>query len=196
MLLTSSYPIVEPITLDEARLHLRLDADSSGHPDDTLVEGLISAAREWAEAFTGEVYAVTGYELRLDAFEDEITLPVTPARAVTAITYVDADGADQTLTQDAYQLSADPFDPILTAATTDGWPDGATDVRITFTAGYQPEADSSGLPFVRAIARAAMLLVIGHLYANREDTTTAALETIPMGAKSLLRPHRVRLGMA
>lgn len=196
MLLTVAYPAVEPVTLEQARLHLRLDAiDSNGHPDDPLVEGLISAAREWSESFTGQTLAGIGYELRLDEFTDSIELPVKPVREVTEITYVDADDVTQTVDPELYELSADPFAPILTAATTNGWPEG-TDVRISFTAGYLPEADSSGLPFVPASIRAAMLLIIGHLYANREETTAQAMELLPMGVKSLLRPYRIRIGMA
>lgn len=195
-LLVVEYPTIEPVTLDQARLHLRLDAvDSNGHPDDDLVAGLISAAREWCENFTGQILAGTDYELRLDAFTDEIQLQAQPVREVTEITYVDADGAPQILDPAAYELSPDPFAPTLTAATTNGWPEG-TDVRIAFTAGYLPEADSTGLPFVPASIRAAILLIIGHLYANREETTAAAVEHLPMGVKSLLRPYRIRTGMA
>lgn len=196
MLLTVAYPTIEPITLEQARLHLRLDAiDSNGHPDDDLVEGLIAAAREWCESFTGRILAGTAYELRLDAFMEEIELPVKPVREVTGITYVDADLAFQTLDPSQYELSPDPFAPTLTAATTNGWPDG-TDVRIAFDAGYLSESDSTGLPAAPASMRAAMLLIIGHLYTNREETTAQVMEELPIGVKSLLRPYRDRLGMA
>lgn len=196
MLLTVAYPTVEPVTLDQASLHLRLDpVDSNGHPDDDLVAGLITAAREWCESFTGQILAGTGYELRLAAFTDEIELPAQPVREVAEIAYVDADGVPQVLDPALYELSPDPFAPTLSAATTNGWPEG-TDVRVSFTAGYLPEADSTGLPFVPASIRAAMLLLIGHLYANREETTAQAMTMLPMGVKSLLRPYRQRLGMA
>lgn len=44
--------------------------------------------------------------------------------------------------------------------------------------------------------RAAILLTLGHLYANREDVVTAvsAVE-LPRGARSLLMPYRARLGV-
>lgn len=44
--------------------------------------------------------------------------------------------------------------------------------------------------------RAAILLVLGHLYENREDSVEKALASIPNGADALMRPLRVRLGMA
>ncbi len=44
----------------------------------------------------------------------------------------------------------------------------------------------------------AMLLILGHLYRNREEVITgqgAAAVQLPMGAHSLLWPHRVGLGV-
>lgn len=55
-----------------------------------------------------------------------------------------------------------------------------------------PEA----LPMViNAAVRAAILLILGHLYANREDVVATAVNKLPMGAHSLLYPHRVGLGV-
>lgn len=48
---------------------------------------------------------------------------------------------------------------------------------------------------VNAAVRAAILLILGHLYANREDVVATAVNKLPMGAYSLLYPHRVGLGV-
>jgi hypothetical protein len=46
---------------------------------------------------------------------------------------------------------------------------------------------------------AACLLILGHLYANREDSVTgvnvASVIELPMGSKSLLHPYRVKMGV-
>jgi hypothetical protein len=46
---------------------------------------------------------------------------------------------------------------------------------------------------------AACLLILGHLYANREDTVsgvnTSSVTTLPMGSRTLLAPFRVRMGV-
>lgn len=46
---------------------------------------------------------------------------------------------------------------------------------------------------------AACLLILGHLYANREDTITGVNATsvveLPMGSKTLLHPYRVKMGV-
>lgn len=43
--------------------------------------------------------------------------------------------------------------------------------------------------------RAAILLILGHLYANREDVGLQQAYELPMGARSLLWPYRVGLGV-
>lgn len=42
---------------------------------------------------------------------------------------------------------------------------------------------------------AAVLLITGHLFANREDTVSGAMAQLPMGSRSLLQPWRVGLGV-
>lgn len=49
---------------------------------------------------------------------------------------------------------------------------------------------------VNAPIRAAVLLILGHLYANRENTVTGvSVQALPMGAHALLWPYRVGLGV-
>lgn len=44
--------------------------------------------------------------------------------------------------------------------------------------------------------KAAVLLTLGHLYANREDVVVGTITAeLPRGARSLLQPHRVGLGV-
>lgn len=43
---------------------------------------------------------------------------------------------------------------------------------------------------------AACLLILGHLYANREDVVIGTIATeLPQGSKALLNPHRVGWGV-
>ncbi len=70
-------------------------------------------------------------------------------------------------------------------------------MKVRYRSGYQSEEDpdSDAPPLPRSL-RAAILLVLGHLYENREDSVEKALASIPNGAEALMRPLRVRLGMA
>lgn len=46
------------------------------------------------------------------------------------------------------------------------------------------------------LVRAAILLILGHLHANREDVITGTIATdLPMGFRALLQPYRVCMGV-
>ena len=189
--------VTEPITLAEARLHCRVDADTSdGHPDDSLIEMYISVAREYAENFTGLALGKKTIELTLDDFpSDEIEL-IGPASSVTSIQYYDAAGDLQTLDASNYELDDYSKPSYIYPAYAVTWPPVypmTNAVIITYVTGYADDSDSQPLPFA---AKAAILLMVGHLYENREDTTDRSMSNIPNGTDALLRPLRVRLGMA
>lgn len=67
--------------------------------------------------------------------------------------------------------------------------------------GTQADLDAADEPeeampmVINPAVRAAILLILGHLYANREDVVSTAANKLPMGAHSLLYPHRVGLGV-
>lgn len=43
--------------------------------------------------------------------------------------------------------------------------------------------------------RAAMLLTLGHLYANREDVVIGTISSVlPLGSRALLAPYRIGMG--
>ena len=92
-----------------------------------------------------------------------------------------------------------PEQPVVLRPAT-SWPQvtkAPNTVKVRYRAGYQTEEDpdSDAPPLPRSL-RAAILLVLGHLYENREDSVEKALASIPNGAEALMRPLRVRLGMA
>ncbi|WP_028941616.1 head-tail connector protein [Pseudomonas vranovensis] len=49
---------------------------------------------------------------------------------------------------------------------------------------------------INAAIKGACLLILGHLYANREDVVTGTIATaMPMGSQALLTPHRIGWGV-
>ena len=213
---------VEPITLEEARAHLEAQAyeDSDVDPiDDAMIEGWISAAREFCEDFTGLTFATKTLEIAIDRWptvaldgSTQVELPGGPVREIieimisTSADYtsddVDSDVAagedvyaDGQVNPDLYLLDTHRQPPRITPVTS--WPvvtEATNAIRIRYLAGYG--VDSDGGEALPKVMRAALLLVLGHLYANRESTTDKVLQEVPMGVTSLLRPRRVRLGMA
>lgn len=216
-----SPPAAEQITLAEARLHLRLDDDGDSppsHPDDAWLTGIgIPAAREYCEGWLGLMLAPTVFDLAIDSFGDavqtdlrdvswrwssgasggEIPLPFTPIVSVTSVRYYNADGNLTTLATSAYHV--DDFTGRIVLVDGTSWP--TTSVRpnavlVRYIAGYSLVDDSPNpCPLPYAI-KAAMLLVLGGLYEAREDQAEKALYEIPLGAKALMMPYRVRLAMA
>jgi len=128
-------PAVEPLTLAEAKLHLRVEVTD----DDVLIAQLIRAARQACEAYTNRTLVATIYELTLDAFPGEIRLPRPPLVEVSSISYVDASGVDQTLGTDVYTVDKASFMPRVYEAYNEWWPGTRSQpkaVTVTYIAGY------------------------------------------------------------
>lgn len=61
--------------------------------------------------------------------------------------------------------------------------------KVYDTGATIPEEDTSGIHVNEAI-NAAVLLIVGHLYANREDVITGATSmAMPMGSEFLITPY-------
>jgi uncharacterized phiE125 gp8 family phage protein len=161
-------PADEPVTLDEAKLHLRVDSDA----DDTLITALIQAAREHVEAVTERALMAQTWTERQDGFPAVLALRGGVVSAVASVKYVDADGVQQTLDPSAYltDLTTEPATVRPVYGTE--WPTtreqpGA--VAVQYSVGY---ADAASVP---AALKAAILLLVGDLYANREAKIDAKL---------------------
>lgn len=189
----------EPISLDLARQHLRLDLMGSppSHPDDALVEILITAAREDAEKYTGVAIASQTYSLALDAFPtNDIHLGVWPVSQIVGVTYVDANGVTQTLAPTAYSL--DEYKKPAVVHPTNGWPNTKSvpnAVVVTFQAGFTDGESPNEYAMPKSMKQA-LLLLIGHLYEHREAVNVGNIVTnYPLGYLHLLTPHRLNMGM-
>jgi uncharacterized phiE125 gp8 family phage protein len=203
-------PEVEPLTIEECRAHLEAqrydDSDSDVDAiDDAMILAWASAAREHCENFLGLSLAPQILEAALDEFPSTrvdgttaIELPRGPVREIVSVIggELSSEGSAGSESDGTFILM--PTDYILDdySVPAAGWPaaSGVNAVKIRYWAGYGVDSDGgTALPWA---IRAAMLLILGHLFANREDSTEKALTSIPNGAEALMRPLRVRLGMA
>jgi uncharacterized phiE125 gp8 family phage protein len=194
-------PAQEQVTLEVARLHLRLDEDlegsPAGHPDDELIEILISAAREQAESYTGLSLVNREHELNIDSFKGSyIDLEVWPVSAITEVTYFDSDGVEQIWANDQYRLD-NATRPARLYPAVNNWPKTKVRenaVKVTFDAGF---TDSEGAFPCPKVLLQAMLLIIGHLYENRQDVIASGRSggqlELPMGSIFLMTPHRINM---
>jgi uncharacterized phiE125 gp8 family phage protein len=176
-------PASEPVSLAEAKLHLRVTSTD----DDTLITALIAAARETAEHEMGRSIISQTWEKALDMFPDAIELP--PVASITSLKYLDSDGVEQTLSTGSYTMdnASDTAPSWLTPAAGYGWPETYADVnavKVRYVAGW---ANAAAVP--QGIKQW-MLLNIGHWYENREASTAGGLVALPFIA-SLLDRYRV-----
>jgi uncharacterized phiE125 gp8 family phage protein len=153
-------PSVEPVSLAEAKLHLRVDHDA----DDALIASLVSAAREECEHLLERALAPQTLQLLLDEWPAEIRMPKPPLVAVTSVQYVDASGVLVSLPADQYALDQGQEPSWVLPAMDADWPETAlvaNAVRVEYVAGYEA-ADCP--PLIKQWIK----LRVGTLYAYRE----------------------------
>lgn len=177
---------VEPVSLEEARLQCKVDSDDTSH--DATLTSLITAARGFAEHYTGRALAAVTLEAALDEFpcDDWIDLPMPPVSSVDSIKYTDTAGAEQTMTAGDYALSAYGTSRRVNLAYGATWPstrDEANAVRIQFVTGYA----SADLP--KAV-KAAMLLHI-EIESPLNPLSPSERETLESARDSLLNTVKV-----
>lgn len=180
-------PTAEPVTLAEAKLHLRVDDNA----DDVLIGALITASRQHAEHDTRRALVTQTWKLVLDAFpESVITLDRAPVSAVVSVVYIDPEGVSQTLSAAGYQLDAVTEPCRLVPAYGSTWPATRAQVNavtVTYTCGYgNPDTVPESI-------KRWMLLRIGALYENREEVLTGrAITLAPLPfVDALLAPYRL-----
>ena len=136
-MITSPYiaPVAYPVSLVEAKLHLRVDNTT----DDGLITSLIGAATEWCEKYEGHSYMMQSYKVYLDGFYNVVYLPHAPLVSVSSVQYYDGAGDLQTLATSYYTVDTDSTPGRVYLAYNQNWPSTyliPKSVIITYTAGY------------------------------------------------------------
>ncbi|CAB4169244.1 Phage conserved hypothetical protein [uncultured Caudovirales phage] len=187
-------PTVEPISISEAKAQIRIDDTSQDLP---LLATYISAAREWAESYTERTFIHTQWQLRTDAFPWEFRLPFPPmARSAgftdVTLTYtsgvVNSVGTIVTLDSAKYRVDREQTPGGLRPLYGSSWPGHIIDengVNVTWWAGYGED----GTKIPKAI-KPALLMLVAHLFRNREMTVEGSLSIVPMGVRQLLNTVR------
>lgn len=188
-------------TIEECRAQCEVvpyDEDSDGnlsHPDDDLILGFLDAAVAHAEAFTGLSIAIRTYEVALDTFplrSGAIEIPNPPLLTIEAFTT--GDGTD--IAEVTTDFLVDDYSQPARLRPVGSWPsvtESPNTIRIRYTAGYMLDSDGLGIP---KNIKQAIMLTMADWYNNREDSNDKQTFTLTNGAEAILRPMRIRLGMA
>lgn len=111
-------PTTEPVSLAEAKAHLRVDTND----EDAYISNLIVAARQWAENYTRRRFITQTWDYYLDEFPACIEVPYPPVQSVTSVKYNDADGAEQTLASSGYRVDSTSLPPRISPSYGNSWP--------------------------------------------------------------------------
>lgn len=180
-------PEIEPITRAEAKLHLRVDFTT----DDALIDGLIQAAREHAEDILGRALIAREVRASFDGMPwREIVLPLSPVIDVRSILFYDTLNASTLVPTTDYIVDTDAWDGRIVLNDDSDWPDidyrEAKTVVIEYDAGYSSLAEEIPAKF-----RSAILLMVGHWYTHREESSQGQqVFVVPMAAQALLGMDR------
>lgn len=173
------------VTLDQAKLHLRVDASE----EDALIRSFIDGATSLLDGYgglLGRALVDQVWQQDFDCFDRCLRLPL-PASEVVSIDWQATDGTPATVDPDQYDLLAD--DRGWFVRFKDGYSlptaiDPAAGVSVTFAAGYGTASD------VPAAIRTAVLLLVAHWYLNREAVSTAPAQQLPLSVEALINPFR------
>lgn len=184
-LVRHTVPSVEPVTLAEAKEHCRIDTDD----DDTYVSSLIALSRSVVEDRLDRTIMTTVWEARYDHFPLwELVLPRPPLRSSNTngflevtVTYRDEGGTNrQMLSSNAdFQVDDKSVPGRIYPNYAAVWPAVRGDensVTVKWTAGAE-----SNEPQLEPVCKHAILLLIGHYYANREPAAAGwTSQTTPL----------------
>ena len=156
-----SAPAARPVSVEEARAQPSVGSSA----DSELVEALIEAATAELDGWSGHLgrcLVTQSWRFDFAGFPcaSRLRLPLGDLQSL-AVTYVDPDGATQTLSSSLYRAVTDALGPFVELFSGASWPATASRsdaVRVEAVLGYGA-AEAVPAPICRAI-----LLRVGQLY--------------------------------
>jgi uncharacterized phiE125 gp8 family phage protein len=159
----------EPITINEAKAHLRVDIGD----DDAIIDSYIQIARANVEDRTGAIPP---------AQYEKFMLPVYPVASISNAKYIDYKGVETLLGASVFSLLPATRGQTY-AANTGAKIFGQTDcLFLTLDAGYLSPDD------VPPALKAAVMVALAYIYEHRGDTDAALMDA---KLKTFCDPHRL-----
>jgi uncharacterized phiE125 gp8 family phage protein len=189
-LVPTSGPAVEPVSLAEAKAHLRVTSPA----EDLLIASLVTAARVHIELTLSRALITQGWSWFIDAWPDRtsLPLPLTPVQSVEQVRVLTANAGVVTLDPADYLLDGQA-QPARLVSKAGSWRQNApapayaaNGIEIAFLAGFGPQPADVPEPL-----RQSILLLAAHWYERREavEVGHAALPLPPL-VGDLLSPFR------
>lgn len=180
-------PAVEPVTLAEAKAHLRVEHDD----DDDVIAALIAAARIHVEAQTRRALITQTWRLVRDFWpaDGRLTVVPVPLNEITAARVYDANGATDAIDLQAFSPDRAAAPAIISFAPwslqVPGRP--VAGIEIDVEVGYGDAASD-----VPQVLRQAIKLLVAHWYENRGLIAIGhEVAVLPATVAAMLAPYRV-----
>ncbi|MBX3575856.1 MAG: head-tail connector protein [Rhizobiaceae bacterium] len=153
-------PAAEPVTLADAKAHLRI----AHHSEDDLLGGLLRAARDDVERATGVALIDQSWRLTLDRWPRHgiATLPLHPVKEVLSVTVFGAEGEAALVDAASYQLDAASRPARLLLAERPPALHTMNGIEIDVVAGFGEAG-----PDVPDLLKHAILMLVAHWYEFR-----------------------------
>ena len=181
----AAQPVVEPVSLADAKTHLRVDTES----DDDHILALITAAREWCENYTQRTFIHTQWTMTFDTFPWEIELPRPPVAVAsgytaTTVAYVRETGGTANLPTSEYRVDRSAEPGVIRTVYAGTWPSHLLDrnsISVTWWGGYGEDGTK-----VPRVVRSAILMLVAYWYERRLAADQIASNAVPFGVSSML----------
>ena len=180
----------ETIGLREIKDHLRIPVGFTF--DDEYLDRLHDVAVGWVEDYTNRKLAQQRWKVYLDKWpaDDSLYLPLAPLSSApsTAIVYKDSDGDSTTFSSSAWSFDKISNPGRIALGYDESWPTATlwnvNPISVEFLCGQASTAISEKI-------KQAVLLVVGDLYENRENTVLGVQPHKLKIAERLLYSERV-----
>jgi uncharacterized phiE125 gp8 family phage protein len=189
-----SAPAIEPITLAEAKLHLKVNSTL----EDSLITSWITTTRRMVERYLNRALITQTYELYLDHWPCypccEIQLPFPPLQSVTSVKVFTDETTEQDLAAASYYWVDAVEEPGEIVKRYEAvWPipqpGRVNPIKITFVAGYGDTAAT-----VPQEIKDAMKIWLTDLYENRGSIAVGPavlVNVIPNHVINLIHSYRI-----
>lgn len=177
-------PASQPVTMEQAKRQVRAEDFTD---DDDLLEALVKAATSHLDGWTGilgRCLITQTWRQDFDGFCRCMRLPLFPVASIASVTHLDAADATQTVSPSAYALLNDDAGAFVRFADAFAFPATSAKrpaVAITYVAGAESASEA---------LQHAILMLVGHWYANRESVSAVAMQSLPQAVDALIAPYR------
>ena len=164
---------IMPITPDEFKTYAKIDTDA----DDDIIDDIISAVKDWGQAWTRRTWFTTTLRAEWLTHAREVELPLGPIISITTIETWDGDAWEAVGTDD-YEVSGQS-DQIITFAT---W---GKRLRVQYVAGYGASATDLPTSLKLGVYKACL-----SAYEDRQNLASSGFSELPAGTKDYFATER------